>query len=331
MDHLQRSLLNTYSGQPLDRAAHGRKQLHWLEQQAVHPDAQYLLLHNEQVITQGNQPLFLNQLQYQQLQGTSQAVLLGLNTASPECVYPVYMLNLEQPECELSVVNDKPASLCELQALRQLTPHLSDTMAALCAYALILNHWHQTTQFCTRCGSALVKIEGGVAQQCCNDACAHIEFPRINAAVIMRVTHQDKILLARQESWPEHRYSVLAGFVEVGESLEMAVQREVMEEVSILVENIHYHSSQPWPFPNSLMLGYTAEAQQTTLGLEQDDIAEALWLTAKELQEKMLEGSVMPPPDLSISYRLIDDWFYQQCGQHLHEFQSKKPWFVEPS
>ena len=142
----------------------------------------------------------------------------------------------------------------------------------------------------------------------------------------MRVTHGDKILLARQETWPEGRYSVLAGFVEVGETLESAVQREVMEEVNVPVENINYHSCQPWPFPNSLMLGYTAEASATEFELEQDDIAEAMWLTADELIEKMQQGTVMPPPNLSISYTLINDWFVEKTGTQLSEYQPEVSW-----
>ena len=162
-------------------------------------------------------------------------------------------------------------------------------------------------------------------QQCTNEACKHIEFPRINPAVIMRVTKGNKILLARQASWPEFKYSVLAGFVEVGETLEHAVEREVMEEVNIPVENINYHSSQPWPFPNSFMLGYTAEASSDAFELEQDDIEHALWLTAEELKTNMVEGTVLPPPDLSISYSLINDWFYGETGMTLNEFKSSLP------
>ena len=141
----------------------------------------------------------------------------------------------------------------------------------------------------------------------------------------MRVTNGDKILLARQANWPEYRYSVLAGFVEVGETIEHTVEREVMEEVGIVVNNINYHSSQPWPFPNSLMLGYTAEATTEAFDLEHDDIEQALWLTASEMKIKMTEGSVLTPPDLSISYSLINDWFQTQTGESLSEFKSSLP------
>jgi len=137
----------------------------------------------------------------------------------------------------------------------------------------------------------------------------------------MRVTRGNKILLARQASWPEFKYSVLAGFVEVGETLEHAVAREVMEEVNIPVENINYHSSQPWPFPNSFMLGYTAEASSDVFELEQDDIEHALWLTAEEMKVSMTEGTVLPPPDLSISYSLINDWFQAETGMSLNQFK----------
>lgn len=333
MDHLSRSLLNTYTAQPLDRVAHGRKDEAWLTKQAMHPDAQFLVLNNHNIMAHGQQPLILNQSQFQQLNIPQQPSLLGMKDSGTEQVSPVFKFNSKAPETELApLLNNSEFSdtdTFEAHPLREITQFLDHDTASMYAYASILNHWHETTRFCTRCGTGLEQKEGGVMQQCTNDDCRHIEFPRINSAVIMRVTHGDKILLARQDTWPEGRYSVLAGFVEVGETLESAVQREVMEEVNVPVENVNYHSSQPWPFPNSLMLGYTAEAVATEFELEQDDIAEAMWLTAAELKQKMLEGTVMPPPNLSISYRLINDWFVEQTGQQLSEYQSQLPWHEE--
>jgi NAD+ diphosphatase len=247
-----------------------------------------------------------------------------------EQAYPIFKININDPETVLAPLLNNPefsdVNAFEAQTLREFTRYLDNDTASMYGYASILNHWHQTTRFCTRCGSGLAQKEGGVIQQCTNDDCRHIEFPRINSAVIMRVTHGDKILLARQETWPEGRYCVLAGFVDVVETLESAVQREVMEEVNVPVENINYHSCQPWPFPNSLMLGYTAEASATEFELEQDDIAEAMWLTADELIEKMQQGTVMPPPNLSISYTLINDWFVEKTGTQLSEYQPEVSW-----
>lgn len=330
MDHLSRSLINTFSAQPLDRAAHGRKDENWLLTQANHPNARYLVLNDHHVVSCQGQALILTQEQFQLLDLSRQPALLGIHSAGTSQAYPVYKVNSRHPEVELRPLLALPEfahiETFEFVSLRQLAFNLDHETGSMYAYASILNHWHETTRFCTRCGSGLQQQEGGIIQRCSNAACGHTEFPRINSAVIMRITHGDKLLLARQETWPEHRFSVLAGFVEVGETLESAVQREVYEEVKIRVRNIHYQSSQPWPFPNSLMLGYSAEAINTDFELDQDDIGEALWLTADELRDKMREGSVMPPPNLSISYRLINDWFVGHTGHELSEYQPPKPW-----
>ena len=297
MDHLSQSLLNTYTAQPLDRSAHGRKDPAWVLAQQNNPKSEYLVLNDHNVVTISRTPLSLSQMQFRQLGTQEEPALLGLKKSD---AVPVFAINIKDLQTILDCVQGIESSQIESVSLREITREIDPEIAAMYSYATLLNHWHISTRFCTRCGTALKKQEGGSMQQCTNDDCGHIEFPRINPAVIMRVTMGNKILLARQETWPAHRYSVLAGFVEVGETLEHAVQREVMEEVSIPVDNIHYHSSQPWPFPNSFMLGYTAEASSDKFDLEQDDIEHALWLTAEEMKERMIEGDVLPPPDLSI-------------------------------
>lgn len=333
MDHLSRSLLNTYTAQPLDRSAHGRKDPDWLAAQLANTQSEYLVLDGHSVVTHNRAPVILSQAQFLALTVSVNPTLLGIKKTDGT---PVFSVNLTNSAIALdALLNDssdlmakhepQATSTIESLSLREITRRIDPEIASMYSYATLLNHWHITTRFCTRCGAALEIKEGGSMQQCTNESCGHIEFPRINPAVIMRVTRGNKILLARQASWPEHKYSVLAGFVEVGETLEHAVEREVMEEVNIPVENINYHSSQPWPFPNSFMLGYTAEARSDVFELEQDDIEHALWLTAEEMKVKMSEGTVLPPPDLSISYSLINDWFQAETGVSLNEFKSSLP------
>ncbi len=330
MDHLHRSLLNTYTAQPLDRSAHGRKDPEWLATQLANTRSEYLILNGHSIVTSNRAPLILSHDQFHDLNASVNPLLLGLKKTDNT---PVFLVNTTEPEEGLSALfqpilncidNNKSidGEIIERLSLWDITREIDPEMASMYSYAILLNHWHISTRFCTRCGSALEIIEGGNAQQCSNESCAHIEYPRINPAVIMRVTKGNKILLARQESWPEHRYSVLAGFVEVGETLEQAVEREVMEEVNIPVTNINYHSSQPWPFPNSMMLGYTAEASSEDIDLEQDDIEDALWLTVEEMKAKIIEGTVIPSPDISISYSLINDWFQAQAGISVKEFRA---------
>lgn len=331
MDNLRRSMLNTYTAQPLDRASHGRQDADWLAAQYQHPHASYLVLSDPDVVTVNEQALILNQTQYQQLARTQPASLLGITVEGDNKGHPVFVFNVTHVDQELAALKgttDFQGKTFGTVCLRDISRALGTNTASMYSYAKLLNHWHLTTRFCVTCGSGLVHQQGGLIQRCSDEACGRIEFPRINPAVIMRITNGDKILLARQETWPERRFSVLAGFVEIGEPLESAVQREVMEEVGLAVDNIQYHSSQPWPYPNSYMLGYTAEASTLEVQLEQDDITQAMWLTAEDLREKNLSGEVLTPPNLSISYRLIDDWFEQQTGDTLASIQPQEPWFV---
>lgn len=173
--------------------------------------------------------------------------------------------------------------------------------------ALGFGQWRARTRFCPRCGTRLRPRDDGRALHC--DGCGTAHFPRLEPAVIMRVTDRDdRILLGRQPSWPHGRFSVLAGFVDPGESIEDAVRREVHEEVGVTVASVAYVASQPWPFPASLMLGYTALAGTTELHLVDDEIAEAAWFARDGLQAAMDAGEVFLPPPVSIASWLVRDW-----------------------
>jgi NAD+ diphosphatase len=139
--------------------------------------------------------------------------------------------------------------------------------------------------------------------------CGVEEFPRSDPAVIMLV-HDDaeRCLLARQASWPARVYSTLAGFVEPGESLEAAVAREVHEETGVRVAEATYHSSQPWPFPSSIMLGFFARAETVELAIDPEEIEDARWFGREELREAVERGEVKLPAPLSIARRLVEDW-----------------------
>src|SRR5262249_47246584 len=133
------------------------------------------------------------------------------------------------------------------------------------------------------CGSATESVDAGHVRRCSNAACATQHFPRTDPAVIMLVTDGDRALLGRQRSWPAGQHSTLAGFVEPGESLEDAVAREVFEETGIRVAEVRYHSSQPWPFPSSIMLGFTAKALTTEITIDPDEIEAAAWFDRRFL------------------------------------------------
>jgi NAD+ diphosphatase len=190
--------------------------------------------------------------------------------------------------------------------LREVGAELDDLDAGLLTTSVALARWHDRHPRCPICGNPTDLQNGGWSRRCPVDDSEH--FPRTDPAVIMLVHDGgDRCVLGRQASWPPGRYSILAGFVEPGESSEAAVAREVGEEVGLAVTDVHYTGSQPWPFPSSLMLGYTALAVgDLTLSLNDGELADARWFTRDEIRRGV--GPVALPPPVSIAHRIITDW-----------------------
>jgi NAD+ diphosphatase len=186
--------------------------------------------------------------------------------------------------------------------LRPLASELPASEAGLLAYARALNIWRANHRFCSRCGTPNIGTRAGHARHC--PSCDNESFPRIDPAVIVLVNDGNRALLGRQASWTPGRYSTIAGFVEPGESLEDAVRREVLEETGVGCGAIAYHSSQPWPFPASLMLGFTAHADHTDPVMHDGELEDARWFTREEINA----GGITLPPKEAISRRLIDHW-----------------------
>jgi NAD+ diphosphatase len=192
--------------------------------------------------------------------------------------------------------------------LREVGPLLSDRDAGLLTHAVALANWHETFTHCPRCGSPTDPIASGHARRCPVDGSEH--FPRVDPAMIVLVTDPaDRALLARNARWPERRVSILAGFVEAGESAEQAVAREVAEETGIMVSAVAYLGSQPWPMPQSLMLGFRAAAANTDIHVDDDEIVEANWYSRDELTSAIAAGIIRLPPPVSIAHRIIESWY----------------------
>lgn len=194
----------------------------------------------------------------------------------------------------------------EFHDLRYLGNELPVDESNLVAHARALVIWHGTQKFCGKCGAQARPESGGNSRICVNEDCASTLFPRVDPAIIVLVSNGRQCLLGRQVNWPEGRYSTVAGFVEPGESLEDAVRREVHEETNIVVHDVRYHSSQPWPFPSSLMLGFWAQATTDDIELNDGELEDARWFTRKELKS----GYPKLPYRLSIARRLVDDWLF---------------------
>ena len=186
----------------------------------------------------------------------------------------------------------------ELAGLRSIYGAVDDQLFALAGRAVQLLDWRRNHRYCGRCGSTTDLVDGDRATRCPN--CGLFNYPRLSPAVIMTVERGDTILLAHGVNFQNDVYSCVAGFVEPGESLEEAVAREVLEETGIVVDNVRYFGSQPWPFPNSLMIGFNAHYAGGEIELEDAEIADAKWFTRDAMPQL--------PGKISIARRLIDDW-----------------------
>lgn len=213
-----------------------------------------------------------------------------------------YLGSLDGRDCWAVDLGTDPAQVLpegwSARQLRGMYGRIDDDLFALAGRAVQVVEWGRNHRFCGRCGAATESLQGERAKRC--PACGLTTYPRLSPAVIVQVTRDDRILLARNANFPAAFYSVLAGFVEPGESLEGTVRREIREEVGIEVGEIRYFGSQPWPFPNSLMIGFTARWVANEIAVDRRELAAADWFTADALPK------IPPPP--SIARRLIDDF-----------------------
>jgi NAD+ diphosphatase len=294
---------NFYAAGGLDRVGHRRKDAAWLAERLAHPSSRFIPVWRSQnlvIASEGAAPraAFLAR---DELGVEGETALLGI---IGDCAY--FAVDLSHIETPLEAL--RPAGLVEFTDLRRVGPLLARHEGSLLAYARGIAHWHMRHRFCAVCGSPSASEEGGHVRRCTNPACKAQHFPRTDPAVIMLVHDGDRCLLGRQRIWPPGMHSTLAGFVEPGESLEEAVAREVYEETSILVDHVTYHSSQPWPFPSSIMLGFHAEARSTEIRVDQSELEDARWYDRAFLLSHQDDDRFRMPRRDSIARRLIEDW-----------------------
>ena len=283
---------NVFAGAFVDRNGERRKDPDWLAEALSHADTRFVPVWGDRCLIGGDPP---------------RAILLRRSMVEEHLGDDVIFLGLfrQQPAFAVAISRDVEmpyADIGEFRDLRFVGTALPPDEANLAAHARALVLWNGATLYCPQCGSASVPEAGGNSRRCCNPECHQSIFPRTDPAIIVLVRQGDKCLLGRQASWPAGRYSTIAGFVEPGESLEDAVRREVYEETNIRVGDVHYHSSQPWPFPSSLMLGFVAEATSEDVRLNDGELEDARWFTRDELKS----GDVGLPFTISIARRLVD-------------------------
>lgn len=192
--------------------------------------------------------------------------------------------------------------------LRAVMARLSPLDAELVATAKALSAWHDSHAFCARCGQPSAIVMGGWQRRC--PVCGSAHFPRTDPVVIMLVTHGNSVLLGRSPGWPDGMYSLLAGFMEPGETLEAAVRREVFEETGVRVGPVRYLASQPWPFPSSLMIGCAGAAISTEIVIDPQEIEDAFWISREDMAQVAagLHPTIRPPRRGAIAEFLLSGW-----------------------
>ncbi len=282
----------TYANMPLDRCTNQRKNKRWLTTEYAHQDTLFCVINDGMSLFSHDDtftPLYLSKLQLDSLSIDSCIYLgkgdlgKGSESSASSSVKSLFAIDFEKLRFS---TQEQLLNLGQWLNLREATPHLTVFNASIQALAKALVYWHTTHQHCGKCGNASRSVEAGHARRCTE--CRNMTFPRTDPAVIMLVEHMfpdgiARCLLGRNAKWRAGMYSTLAGFVDPGETLEEAVIREVLEETAVVVEDPQYITSQPWPFPASVMLGFTAVATSTTIDITKDDLEDCQWFSRAQL------------------------------------------------
>lgn len=302
---------NPYSSAEIDRASHERESDERMIELVSSGEARFVPIDTEKnLVKAGAQPeaVFLHGMMGRAIANSAEThIFLGYVEGTP--YFAVDVTGQDAPLKELG----------EFVDLRQVGGLLFAREGSILAYARGMTYWHRRHRYCGVCGATTKAIRGGHVRQCTNENCKAEHFPRTDPAVIMLVHHGDKCLLGRGRHFPRGMHSTLAGFVEPGESFEDAVAREVYEEVRVRVKNVIYRSSQPWPFPASVMIGFHAEAESLDFEVNLSELESARWMSRDELRPENLpqDGSFFMPRRDSIARRLIEEWLGHEAGPSI--------------
>jgi NAD+ diphosphatase len=306
---------NVFSGPYLDRAAHLRKDEAFVAAALRDPATCFVPIWRTHTLLRHREGQWtaelLSSTRVQERWRGSSLVMLG--TFHGRTCFAVEVPDDAPPELDAEL---------DFKDLRFAGGEVPADQAGLLAYARAMVLWRQRHRFCGSCGSPNLPTSAGHVMTCSNESCRAEQFPRLDPAIIVLVTDGERALLGRQASWPAGRYSTIAGFVEPGESLEDAVAREVLEETGVQVLEATYHSSQPWPFPSSLMIGYMATAAAGSGIRTDDELEDARWFS----RDDIAAGTPLLPPSQSVSFRLIEDWFDAESRVPLRATPGLREW-----
>ena len=310
----------TFGGADIDRAAHIREDDTGLSAAWAHPRAGVLAFwRGKPLLSEGDAPeaVWLPPDHPALGHAAEPPIFLGLTRdgaprfaadlsgwAAPEHDAEA-LANFVDPTRNPAPGLPKGASFGDMRANMGRLGHADAGNAAMARGIL---EWHRTHRFCARCGAASAPVKGGWSRRC--PSCGGAHFPRTDPVVIMLITHGNDVLLGRSPGWPKGMYSLLAGFMEPGETIEQAVRREVMEETRVKVGEVRYLASQPWPFPASLMIGCAGEALDTEITLDPVELEDAIWISRERCMRAMRgeDPDVLPARRGAIARHLLDMW-----------------------
>jgi NAD+ diphosphatase len=300
-------MIHTYAGSPLERVSERRGDAEWISARLADASSEAIALWNGRpLVTSRDGSVRLVRLEpklAQLLVGTEQD--LAFLGHADDCA--IFAADLDG---EADPTKGPLTGRGRFDDLRKVTPLLSGADAALAATARALFEWSRRHRFCANCGQPSRVVQAGWRRDC--PACRAQHFPRTDPVVIMLPVIGERCLVGRQAAWDPGRFSALAGYMEPGESIEEACAREVAEECGLTVTAVRYHSSQPWPYPSSLMIGLIAEVAEGEATPDQTELEEVRWLTRQEARE-LIEGrlaQLSAPWPQAIAYHLIRDWAY---------------------
>lgn len=298
---------NVFANSPLDRAAHFRANPDWLAEALAGKRTLFIplwklmpfLIKNREGKREAG--WITTELAIPLMRPGATTVFLGVHRDMPH--FAIDVSSMPDPSADGAL-----AGLGAFADLRTVAEEIDPGDAAILAQAKSLIDWHQRHGFCANCGGPTTLADAGYKRYC--EACNTEHFPRTDPVVIMLALHGDSCLLGRQAKWPDGFYSALAGFVEPGETIEEAVARELTEEAGIKIGDVLFHSTQPWPYPSSLMIGCYARATTTEVTIDTTELSDARWFTRAEVRDSLerRNPSLRMPPALAIAHQLVKTW-----------------------